>query len=315
VTRSATTVAYFGPAGTFTEQALLTQQDYAVLERHPMATIIDVLEAVESGATDLGFVPIENGIEGTVAITVDSLVFDFDLLIQREVVLDIHLALLVNQGTELSEVSVVRSFPHALAQCRKFLAQHAPGASMEAAASTAEAARELGLQPDRTVAVIAPPTAAEVYGLVVLAEEIEDHTENQTRFVAVSKGGIPRATGHDRTSIVCFQSNDHPGSLHSILGQFSARDINLTKLESRPTKRGLGDYCFVIDLDGHVGDEIVADCLRDLHAGLVGVKFLGSYPASGRHGPGRRREAEIAWQRADEWVRSLRSQIGHDGGS
>ncbi len=312
MTRSATSVAYFGPAGTFTEQALLTQDDYAALERRPMATIIDVLDAVESGEVDLGFVPIENGIEGTVAITVDSLVFDFDILIQREVVLDIHLALLANEGTELSEVTTVRSFPHALAQCRKFLAERAPGAATESAASTAEAARELGLHPDGKVAVIAPPTAASVYGLAILAEEIEDHAENQTRFVAVAKGGIPPLTGHDRTSIVCFQSADHPGSLHSILGQFSARDINLTKLESRPTKRGLGDYCFVIDLDGHVGDEIVADCLRDLHASLIGVKFLGSYPASGRHGPGRRRDAEQAWRRADEWVRSLRSQIEHD---
>ncbi len=311
MTRSATSVAYFGPAGTFTEQALITQEDYAALDRRPMATITDVLEAVERGEADLGFVPLENGIEGTVAITVDSLVFDFDLLIQREVVLDIHLALLANEGTVLSEITTVRSFPHALAQCRKFLSERVPGAASESAPSTAEAARELGLHPDNKVGVIAPPTAASVYGLVLLAEQIEDHPENQTRFVAVAKRGVPRATGHDRTSIVCFQSADHPGSLHSILGQFSARDINLTKLESRPTKRGLGDYCFVIDLEGHVGDEIVADCLRDLHASLIGVKFLGSYPAAGRHGPGRRREAEAAWRRADDWVRSLRSQIGH----
>ena len=117
-------------------------------------------------------------------------------------------------------------------------------------------------------------------------------------------------SGHDRTSIVCFQHADRPGSLHAILGQFSARNINLTKLESRPTKRRLGHYCFIIDLEGHVDDEVVADCLRDLHAQLAGVKFLGSYPAAGEHGPARRRDAEAAWRSADAWIASLRGQIG-----
>ena len=104
--------------------------------------------------------------------------------------------------------------------------------------------------------------------------------------------GIPAPTGHDKTSVVCFQSSDHPGSLHGILGQFSARDLNLVKLESRPTKRELGEYCFIIDFEGHVADEVVADCLRDLHASLRELKFLGSYPAAGAHGPARRRDAE-----------------------
>jgi prephenate dehydratase len=313
VTPIATSVGYFGPAGTFTEQALLTQPDYAAAENHPLPTIVDVLEAASSGQVDLGFVPLENGIEGSVPVTLDSLVFDFDLFIQREVVLDIHLALMANGGTRTADVKAVSSHPHALGQCRKFLATNLPSAEIRSAASTAEAAKQLGERPDPAAAVIAPRPAADAYGLAVLAEEVEDHPENQTRFVAVARSGIPRATGHDRTSIVCFQSADHPGNLHSILGQFSARDINLTKLESRPTKRGLGDYCFVIDLDGHIGDEIVADCLRDLHASLVRVKFLGSYPAAGHHGPGRRREAVQSWKQADEWVRSLRSQIGEDG--
>ena len=108
---------------------------------------------------------------------------------------------------------------------------------------------------------------------------------------------------------MCFQSADHPGSLHSILGQFSARNINLNKLESRPTKRGLGDYCFIVDLEGHVADEVVADCLRDLHASLAGVKFLGSYPAAGKHAPTRRRDAEESWRQADEWIATVRAQL------
>src|SRR5205823_4757632 len=122
--------------------------------------------------------------------------------------------------------------------------------------------------------------AGKLYGLEVLAADVEDHPDNATRFVVVSRpdAGIPPPTGHDRTSIVCFQHADRPGSLHAILGQFSARNLNLTKLESRPTKRSLGEYCFIIDLEGHVDDEVVADCLRDLHAQLESLKFLGSYP-------------------------------------
>jgi prephenate dehydratase len=144
---------------------------------------------------------------------------------------------------------------------------------------------------------------------MIVAEDVEDHPENQTRFVLVARTRVPAATGHDKTSIVCFQRADHPGSLHGILGQFAARNINLTKLESRPTKQALGEYCFVIDLSGHVGDEIVADCLRDLHAGLADVKFLGSYPAAGDLGAEQRRQADAAWEAADDWLRKIRGCI------
>jgi prephenate dehydratase len=302
-------VAYFGPAGTFTEEALLTQTDYAPAILHPLATIPDVFEAVERGAVDLGFVPIENGIEGTVPVTVDGLIFDVDLFIQREVVLDIHLHLMAPPGVALADVRRVISFPHALAQCRKYLAQHLPEAQAVAASSTAEAAKQLGEHPEPDAAAIAPRLAADVYGLEVLAEDVEDHPENQTRFVSVARDRIAPPSGHDRTSIVCFQSADRPGSLHGILGQFAARNINLTKLESRPTKRGLGDYCFLIDLEGHLSDELVADCLRDLKAGLAGMKLLGSYPAAGAKAPDHRRRADDAWKAADQWLDELRGKI------
>jgi prephenate dehydratase len=310
VNPAATSVAFFGPEATFTQEALLTQPDLATADLRALASITAVLEAVARGEVDLGFVPIENGIEGTVSATIDGLIHDVDLHIQREVVMDIHLHLMTRPGTGIGDIHVVSSYPHALAQCQKYLARTLPGAEQRAANSTAEAARLLGGESGAAgEAAIAPRLAAERYGLEIVAEDVEDHPENQTRFVLVGRTRVPAPTGHDKTSIVCFQRADHPGSLHGILGQFAARNINLSKLESRPTKQALGDYCFVIDLTGHVGDEVVADCLRDLHAGLAGVKFLGSYPAAGVHGPEQRRQADAAWQAADAWLRDLRSAI------
>jgi prephenate dehydratase len=310
VTRSATSVAFLGPLGTFAEEALLTQADYAAAALEPRPTIADVLEAVSSGEVSAGFVPMENAIDGVVRDTLDSLIFDVDLLIQREVVLDVHLHLMGSAGTSLSDVRRVVSYPVALAQCRRFVAGSLSCAEPVAANSTADAARQLGEHPEPGTAAIAPRLAADLYGLSILAEDVEDFSGNQTRFVAVARDGVPPPTGHDRTSIVCFQGSDHPGSLHGILGQFAARDINLTRLESRPTKQGLGDYCFAIDLSGHLSDEVVADCLRDLRAELADVKFLGSYPAAGRHATERRRRADDAWRAADSWLAGLRSQIG-----
>jgi prephenate dehydratase len=305
----ATSVAYFGPEATFTQEALLTEPDLAAARLTPLPSITAVLKAVARDEADGGFVPIENAIEGTVSATIDGLIHDVDLHIQREVVMDIHLHLMARPGTELADVRSVSSYPHALAQCQAFLDEVLPQAEQRAANSTADAARLLGESGSPDGAAIAPRVAAERYGLSILAEDVEDHPENQTRFVLVARTKVPRPTGHDKTSIVCFQRADHPGSLHGILGQFAARNINLTKLESRPTKQGLGDYCFVIDLTGHIGDEVVADCLRDLHAGLAGVKFLGSYPAAGEHGPEQRRQADAAWQAADDWLRGLRAAM------
>jgi prephenate dehydratase len=303
------TIAFLGPAGTFTEEALFTQPDYASGAVLPVAGLAEVLDAVRTGRADLAFVPIENSIEGTVNATVDSLVFEVDLLIQREVIVDVHLQLMAPPGTDVSAITRVLSFPHASAQCRRFLADRLPGAEVVPTNSTAEAARRVGEERIPGTAALAPRLAAQLYGLDVLASAVEDHPDNQTRFVALAPSGVPAPTGHDKTSIVCFQREDRPGSLHAILSEFAARGINLTKLESRPSKRGLGDYCFLIDLTGHLAQEVVADCLRVLHAELADVKFLGSYPAAGAHGPAVREQADAAWRDADDWVRSLRRQI------
>ncbi len=308
-------IGFLGPPGTFSEEALLSEPDLAAAEVVPLPTFPDVVAAVEAGQTDLGFLAIENSIEGTVNTNLDALVFERDLLIVREVVLVIQQNLLAPPGTQLEEIKRVVSFPHATAQCRRWLHAQLPGVEEVAAASTAEGVRMVGEEKPDATAAIGTRLAASLYGLDVLASDIEDHDDNATRFVLVARPehGIPEPTGHDKTSIVCFQFDDKPGSLHGILGQFSARNLNLTKLESRPTKKGLGDYCFIIDLDGHVDDEVVADCLRDLHATLPAVKFLGSYPAAGAHGPERRRDAEAAWRAADEWIGALRGRIRRQG--
>ncbi len=190
------------------------------------------------------------------------------------------LNLCAKPGVTLADMRTVVSFPHAIAQCRGWLAKKLPAAESRSSYSTAEAAAEVSKSKRTDLGAICNALAAEMYGLDVLATEIEDHPENQTRFVLVGRG-IPAPTGHDKTTIVCFQREDRPGSLLGILQEFAARAINLTKLESRPTKRGLGDYCFFIDFEGHVADELVADALRNLSAKQAEVKFLGSYPVGG----------------------------------
>lgn len=308
-TRPGAVVGFLGPQGTFTEQALLTQPDLAAAELRSLGSISDVIAATAAGEVDLGFVPIENAIEGSVNVTLDTLAFEVDLLIQREVVISIELDLLAPPGTTLDGIERVLSMPMATAQCRLYLDEHLPGVEIEAANSTADAARLVGERRDPTCAAIGTRLAADLNGLDVLVTDVEDHPENQTRFVVLARKSIPAPTGHDKTMIVVFQRADRPGSLLSILQEFAARAVNLTKLESRPTKRGLGDYCFIIDLEGHVGDELVADCLRDIRSKQQDVKFLGSFPAAGDHGPDVRREAEASWRDAAAWIDELRSQV------
>ncbi len=303
-------VGFLGPRGTFTEQALHTQSDLAAAELVLFPTMPDVLDAVESGKVDLGFVAIENSIEGAVNLTQDEIAFNHDLLIQREVVLDIEHCLLVSPGTTIDQVKQVLSIPVATAQCHGYVRRHLPQAEIGATNSTAEAARLVGEDRSGGLAAIAPRASAELYDLEVLVADIADHPGNQTRFVAVAKSGIPPRTGHDRTALVVYQRADEPGSLISILQEFAARRINLSNLLSRPTKDGgLGDYCFIIYADGHIADEIVADAIRQLRAKQASVKFLGSYPAAGEHAHSAREHADSRWREADDWINELRRKI------
>ena len=304
-------IGFLGPPGTFGEEALLTQSDYAEGELLPFPSHAAIIEAVEQGEIGLGFLGFENSIEGSVRSVLDHLIFETDLLIQREVVLPISQNLLAPPGVALGDVRRIVSFPDAMEQCREYFARTLPDAELIAANSTAEAVQLVASERPAATAALGTALAARLYGLEVLAAGVEDHPDNSTRFVAVAApaAGIPAPSGHDKTSIVLFQAADRPGNLHLISAQFAAREINLTKFESRPTKKSLGDYCFIIDFEGHVADAIVADCLRNLRADVGEVKYLGSYPAAGEQSEAIRRDAEAAWRAADEWVERLRAQV------
>ena len=302
-------VGYLGPSGTFTEAALLTQTDLASAEHVLYRSHSDVLHNTSAGKIDFGFCAIENAIEGTVNVVQDTLAFDSELLIQREVVIPITMNLLVKTGSSLSDVRKVISYPHALAQVRSFLRENLPDADLEAANSTAHAAHLLSESDELNVAAVGTSLAAEKYGLDIVAEGIEDHQGNKTRFVLIARDGIPAPTGHDKTSVVVFQQSDRPGSLLAILQEFAARSINLTKLESRPTREGLGRYCFLLDLEGHIADSVMADCLKTLQTKDVRVKFLGSYPAAGDHAETVREESNAALVKAQSWLDAIRSKL------
>lgn len=296
-------IGYLGPEGSFSHEAVSTIENVT-----PVASesITDLLSAVADSSLDEGLVPLENAIEGTVSATIDGLVFDHELVIVQEIVIPIRLHLLARPDVAIDEVTRVRSYVHALAQCRGFL--HELDVPIEQTTSTSQAAREVA-ESSEPWAAVASTLAGELFGLVALATDIEDHPDNATRFVVVGRDRVAAPTGHDRTTIVCFQDADRPGSLYAILGRFAARDINLTKLESRPTKRGLGEYCFVIEFEGHVADDVVADCLADLQAHLARVKFLGSYPVTGVDATDRRREVAEARRSAEQWIQTIRSRI------
>ncbi len=269
--------AYLGPAGTFTEAALRVLDAGEPTEALPCATIQATLEAVRTGAARRGVVPIENSVEGAVTATLDELATGQDLIIRAEVLLPVTFALLARPGTQLADIKVLSGHPQAQAQCRQWLAAQLPDAEWRPASSNAEAARQAA--EGQIDAALAGEFAAGVYGLAVLAHDVHDRAGAVTRFVAVSLPGPPPApTEADRTSVVAFLADDHPGALMEILSQFAVRWVNLTRIESRPTGEGLGRYCFSIDCEGHVAEARVGEALMGLRRVCSDVRFLGSYP-------------------------------------
>ncbi|MFF7388868.1 prephenate dehydratase [Streptomyces scabiei] len=269
---------YLGPEGTFTEVALRTLPEAATRELVPMVSVPAALDAVRNGEAEAAFVPIENSVEGGITTTLDELVAGTPLMIYREVLLSITFALLVRPGTQLSDIKTVTAHPAAQPQVRKWMkANLPPDVVWESAASNADGARLV--QEGRYDAAFAGEFAASRYGLEALQTEIHDAENAQTRFVLVGRPARPAApTGSDKTSVVIWQRDDHPGGLRDLLGEFAVRGVNLMLLQSRPTGEGIGNYCFAIDAEGHIADRRVAEALMGLRRVCLQVRFLGSYP-------------------------------------
>jgi len=308
------TVAYLGPEGTFTETAarLVTGGDVDLVA---CPDIPDVLRRVASGEVERGVVPIENTLEGSVHATLDALAFDADLLVSGELEIPVALVLAAAAPLDLSTVTAVHSHPVGLAACRRWLSSNLGGAERIPATSTARAAEHIADVGGTEVAIV-NPLAAERYNLEVLARNIADSATNSTRFVVVGRT-LPPRTGWDKTSLVVFIESNKPGALLQLLEIFAERDLNLTKIESRPTKAELGDYCFFLDVEGHLADERVGDALAAVKRTHRDVKVLGSYRRSGA-----RQTAEAdriaaddqAYRDAATWLAGWRARV-EDGGA
>ena len=273
--------AYLGPQGTFSDQAVreFVQLGYLApdYEGLPCQGMAEVFEAVDCGRADYGVVPIENSLEGPVTTVLDSFAFTSRSQILAEVVLDIHQSLVLAQGATLADVQVVASHPQGIGQCRRWIDRHLPGRQIRMADSTAAAVQVAAA--DKTIAAIGSPLAAELFGASVYEQAIEDNASNQTRFVLVGMDaqGIPHE-GQGKATLALFIQCDRSGILNMILSEFAYAGVNLTMIQSRPTKRDLGDYMFFIDIDGYVEDANIATALNCLRMKLREVKVIGSYP-------------------------------------
>jgi prephenate dehydratase len=298
---------YLGPEGTFSEAALRTLDVAQTAELVAYPSVPDVLDAVRRGDVTGAVVPLENSVEGSVATTLDELATGEPVVIAQELLLPVTFALLGRAGTSLSAVATVTTIPHAEAQVRSWLRRELPQARFVPAASTADGARAVAA--GEADAAVASRLAADRYGLDVLADDIHDVDGAVTRFVVATSTGKPPPppTGADRTTVVAFITDDHPGALLEILTEFAVRGVNLTRIESRPTGGGIGRYYFSVDCEGHVGEARVGEALSALRRICADVRFLGSYPRSdGAETVVRRGTKNTDFDDAAEWLGRIR---------
>ena len=311
-------IAYLGPEGTFTEAALVQMTTAGLvpglepeaLRQLPMESTPAALDAVRDGAAEYACVPIENSIDGSVSPTLDSLAIGSPLQVYAETTLDVTFSIVVKSERTAADVRTLAAFPVAAAQVRRWLAAHLAEAELRPAYSNADAARQVA---DGNVdAAVTSPLAAVRYGLATLAEGVVDESNARTRFVLVGAPGPPPArTGADRTSAV-LRIDNAPGALVSALAEFGIRGIDLTRIESRPTRTELGTYLFFVDCVGHVDDDAVAEALKALHRRCADVRYLGSWPTGPAAGIGPPPPDE-----ASRWLAALRAglQVGNAEGS
>ena len=300
---------FLGPAGTFAEAALLQWLGERDAEVVAYATVDTAVDAVRNRDVAAAMVPLENSVEGSVTATIDALATGDGLAIIGEAQVPVSFSLMARPGTAITQISGVTSHPHAHAQCRRWLAENLPDAQVVFAPSTAMAASMVSEGEED--AAISAALAAQVYGLEVLASDIGDRPA-ETRFVLISIPQPPEpATGADKTSLVLFMGEDHPGALLEILTEFAVRGVNLTRIESRPTGGGMGDYFFSVDVEGHLDDARVGEALMGLRRVCAEVRYLGSYPRlDGRPPVLRRGVTDQEFLQAQAWLARIREGRG-----
>jgi len=265
-------IGTLGPQGTYSEKAAKQWNEKATLQFYD--DIFDTVDALLRNEVDHSIVPIENSLEGSITLTLD-LLLEHELKITGEVIVQIKNCLL-SRG-KIEDIKIIMSHPQPLAQCRKYLKNNFKGIEIRSDLSTSHAAKLASASKE--IAAIASAESAKMYGLKILDENIQDVPENFTRFIVVGKT-TPAPTGNDKTSIIVYLEKNKPGALYEILGEFASKNIDLTKIESRPTKKALGDYVFYIDIKGHIEDKTIKDTISRIKGKVGMLKILGSYPAA-----------------------------------
>ena len=309
VTNKKPTYAFLGPVGTFTELALAQVKEAKNAKHLPVSTINEAIDAVITGKAARAIVPVENSIEGGVSATLDALANTENIRIYGEYLVPITFNLVARSGTKLENVKVISTHPTAYAQCRGWLQENLPTHSHLPATSTAAAALDLLSENPSADAAVAAKSITDHYKLTVLAKNIGDNKNAQTRFIEIGLSNKPtKRSGKDKTSVIVELPEDRPGALLEMLEQFAARGVNLSRIESRPIGDQLGRYRFNIDAQGHIDDDAVAEALMGLHRFSPKVTYLGSYPrADKKKSEHEGNNSDKDFSSADSWLKKLRA--------